>query len=204
MQPDPPIPDRWTPAEIDGVLTFLRAAEQLKQTLRSSHTSLGRPESVAEHSWRLCLMAILLCDAFPEVDFGKLIRMCVVHDLGEAIGGDIPAVAQNAAASKSARERRDLLHILGPLPDRLRAELLALWDEYDAAASTEARIARALDKLETILQHNQGKNPPGFNYWFNLQYGRQYTTCHPLIAAIREILDQETMRRASEVRETSG
>jgi putative hydrolase of HD superfamily len=102
--------------ELDGILAFLRSAERLKDTLRSSHTSSGRPESVAEHTWRLCLMALALRHEFPEVDFSRLIRICIVHDLGEAITGDVPAIDQDAAAPKSANERRGLLEILAPLP----------------------------------------------------------------------------------------
>lgn len=187
-------------SELNGILTFLRSAERLKDTIRSSHTSSGRPESVAEHTWRLCLMAVLLRNEFPKVDFGRLIRICVIHDLGEAIGGDIPAVNQVAGAPKSGQERRDLLTLLGPLPERLRAELAELWDEYEAAATDEARLAKALDKLETILQHVQGRNPAGFDHRFNLGYGRQYTDYEPLIATIREMLDRESRRLADEGR----
>ncbi len=187
-------------AELDGILAFLRSAERLKDTLRTSHTSSGRPESVAEHTWRLCLMAALLRGEFPDVDFSRLIRICIVHDLGEAVGGDIPAIAQEAGAPKAAKERQDLQSIVAPLPARLRDELLALWDEYEAASTPEARVAKALDKLETILQHNQGRNPPGFDYTFNLGYGQQYTTGHPLIVAFREVLDRETRRRADEAK----
>jgi putative hydrolases of HD superfamily len=179
-------------SELDGILTFLRSAERLKDTLRSSHTSSGRAESVAEHTWRLCLMALLLRHEFPEIDFSKLICICIVHDLGEAVTGDIPAIDQDAAAPKAAEERRGLLAILAPLPDVLQAELVALWDEYESAASAEARLAKALDKLETIMQHNQGVNPEAFDYRFNLGYGQQYTTGHPLIAAFRAALDRET------------
>jgi putative hydrolase of HD superfamily len=71
-----------------------------------------------------------------------------------------------------------------------------LWDEYEAASTAEARLAKALDKLETIIQHNQGVNPPTFDYDFNLRYGRQYTDTHPLLAAIRAELDAETARRS--------
>ena len=145
--------------ELDGILTFLRSAERLKDTFRSSHTSSGRRESVAEHTWRLCLMAILLRPEFPEVDFSRLIRICVIHDLGEAVSGDIPAVDQDAAAPKAIQERLDLIDILAPLPNELQAELVTLWDEYESATSPEARLAKALDKLETIMQHNQGQNP---------------------------------------------
>ena len=77
--------------EVAGLLDFLRAAESLKTVTRSAYTSQGRAESVAEHTWRLSLMALLLAPEFPEVDFARLIKICLVHDLGEAIGGDIPA-----------------------------------------------------------------------------------------------------------------
>lgn len=191
-------------SELDGVLTFLRSAERLKDTLRTSHTSSGRSESVAEHTWRLCLMAALLRGEFPEVDFSRLVRICIVHDLGEAVGGDIPAVAQVAAAPKAEQERRDLESILAPLPEPLRAEMLSLWDEYEAAATPEARVAKALDKLETILQHNQGRNPPDFDYEFNLGYGQRYTGGHPLIVAFRTALDRETRHRAAGARAAGG
>jgi putative hydrolase of HD superfamily len=186
-------------SELDGILTFLRSAERLKDTLRSSHTSSGRAESVAEHTCRLCLMALLLRREFPEVDFSKLICICIVHDLGEAVTGDIPAIAQDAAAPKAAEERLGLLDILAPLPEVLQPELVALWDEYESAASAEARLAKALDKLETIMQHNQGLNPEAFDYRFNLGYGQQYTTGHPVIAAFRAALDRETRRLADKL-----
>ena len=185
-------------SEIHGVLAFLRAAEQLKNTHRSAWTSDGQPESVAEHTWRLCLMALLLGDSFPGVDFARLVKICIIHDLGEAIGGDIPAIYQVPGESKAAQERADLLQLLEPLPERLLAEITGLWDEYEAAATPEARLAKALDKLETIMQHNQGKNPPDFDYRFNLDYGKQHTRGNPLIEAVRELLDQDTARRAAE------
>lgn len=183
--------------DIEGVLEFLRSAEQLKNTTRSAWTSGGHPESVAEHTWRLCLMALLFGDSFPGVDFARLVKICIIHDLGEAIGGDIPAIHQNPGESKAAQEREDLLELLRPLPERLRAEITMLWDEYESASSPEAKLAKALDKLETIMQHNQGKNPPGFDYGFNLEYGKRYTRGSPLIETIREMLDRETAARAS-------
>ncbi|HEX2189006.1 MAG TPA: HD domain-containing protein [Longimicrobiaceae bacterium] len=186
-------------SEIEGTLEFLRAAEALKTTLRSGWTSAGEPESVAEHSWRLCLMALVIHPAFPGVDFARLVKICIVHDLGEAVGGDVPAPEQaRRGGSKAADERRDLLHLLAPLPAPLREEITGLWDEYEAASTPEARLAKALDKLETILQHTQGANPPDFDYRFNLEYGRRHTAEPALVAAIRAILDGETERRARE------
>ena len=83
------------------------------------------------------------------------------------------------------------------LPDNLRADFLDLWEEYEFARSPEALAVKALDKLETILQHNQGLNPPDFNYAFNLEYGLKYTQLHPLFAAIRAVLDEKTRARAA-------
>ena len=185
--------------ELLQVLDFLRAAEALKTRHRSGWTTAGQPESVAEHTWRLCLMALVLRPGFPEVDFAKLIRICIVHDLGEAIGGDVPAPEQaRRGASKSADERRDLLTLVASLPVAQRDEIVALWDEYEAGATPEARLAKGLDKLETILQHTQGANPHDFDYRFNLGYGRQHTEHHPLLVALRGILDADTERRARE------
>jgi putative hydrolase of HD superfamily len=187
-----------TADELDGVLAFLREAERLKTVTRSGWTSEGERESVAEHTWRLCLMAMLLYGAAPEVDLARLLRMCLVHDLGEALGGDVPAPEQQAAAPKAGQERADLLRLTGPLPPSLRDEIVELWDEYEAAATPEARLAKGLDKLETILQHTQGKNPADFDYAFNLAYGRRYTAGDPLLEALRTRLDAETARLAGQ------
>jgi putative hydrolases of HD superfamily len=182
--------------ELDGILAFLRHAEQLKVVTRSGWTSAGQPESVAAHTWRLCLMALVFAPSFPGIDYAKLVKLCIIHDLGEAISGDIPAIHQRPGESKAIQERQDLLSLLQPLPPRLQQEITDLWDEYEAAATPAAKVAKALDKLETIMQHNQGQNPPDFDYAFNLTYGQQFTQADPLIAAIRRVLDQETAQRA--------
>ena len=192
------------PHELAGVLDFLRASERLKITHRSAYTSQGQQESVAEHTWRLCLMALVLARQFPQVDFAKLVKICLVHDLGEAVGGDVPAPEQarrraaGVSTGKGEDERRDLMTLLEPLPAASRQEIAELWDEYEDARTPEARLAKALDKLETIMQHTQGKNPPAFDYRFNLGYGREHTAGEPLIEAVRAVLDAETERLASQ------
>lgn len=195
--------------DLAGILEFLRSSERLKATHRSAYTSDGRQESVAEHTWRLCLMALVLAPAFPTVDFAKLVKICLIHDLGEAVGGDVPApeqarrVAAGVATGKGDDERRDLMTLLEPLPPALKGEISTLWDDYEAAQSPEAKLAKALDKLETIMQHTQGKNPPAFDYRFNLSYGRGHTADQPVIASLRAILDAETERLAREAEEQS-
>jgi putative hydrolases of HD superfamily len=116
--------------DIGQRLKFIREAERLKNVLRRSHTSEGRQESTAEHTWRLCLLAMVFEDQLPGLDFAKVLKMCVVHDLGEAIHGDVPAVMQKLSDDKSQRERQDLLTLVEGLSPELRNEFLALWDEY--------------------------------------------------------------------------
>ncbi len=191
---NPPDPDR-----LAAILQFVQAAEQLKDTLRTGVTSQGRSESTAEHTWRLCLMVILFAEDLPEVDLLRLLKLCLVHDLGEAISGDVPATAQHADPDRALRERADLLTLCAPLPEDLRAELVALWDEYAAGVTAEATMAKGFDKLETMLQHLIGRNPPGFDYGFNLSYGKRYTDRHPLLVALRSLVDEQTKGRLASV-----
>ena len=190
--------------DLNAILTFLRRAEALKHTYRSAWTSKGEPESVAAHSWRLALMAMVFAPSLPEIDPLRLLKICLIHDLGEAINGDIPAIHQGEGDDKSAQEREDLLDLIASLPETLHAELLTLWEEYENAASPEARIAKGLDKLETIFQHNQGDNPADFDYEFNLDYGCQYTQAPALIAELRRIADDGTRARAEAKAVTKG
>lgn len=185
-------------ARLDGVIAFLQAAERLKDTLRSGATSGGRRESAAEHSWRLALLALLLDRDLGAVDRLKVLKLCLVHDLGEAISGDTPAVDQRPDDGRAARERADMATLCAPLPADLSADLLALWDEYAAAATPEAKIAKGLDKIETVLQHAIGANDPGFDYAFNLGYGRERTAALPLLRQIRARADDATRARMDE------
>ena len=180
------------PADLAGRLAFVQTAEKLKDVLRSAHTSQGRQESTPEHTWRLCLMAIVFQDRLAGLDFERLLKICVIHDLGEALHGDVPAVRQTAQDNKATGERNDLLALMASLPAAVQNELLALWDDYENAASPEARAAKALDKLETIIQHNQGLNPPEFDYAFNLQYGQKHMAADPLFAQLRALVDAQT------------
>ena len=190
--------------DLEGVLAFLRGAERLKTVKRSGWTSAGEAESVAEHTWRLCLMAMVVYGQSTAIDLGRLLRMCLIHDLGEAIGGDVPAPAQRSGAPKADQERSDLLSLVSPLPDAARREIVELWDEYEAASSPEARLAKGLDKLETILQHTQGRNPADFDYAFNLDYGQRYTAADPVLAELRSRLDEATARRARDPGSATG
>ncbi|MFK0379172.1 HD domain-containing protein [Pandoraea sp. NPDC090278] len=185
-------------AMIDGRLNFLRTCERLKDVLRSAHTSSGRRESTAEHSWRLGLMATVFMDQLGDVDRLKIMELCLVHDLGEALHGDVPATEQSGDIDKDAVERNDLMEVCASLDALLREKIIALWDEYADAKTPEARAVKALDKLETMLQHTQGDNPSDFDYAFNLNYGRKYTDAVLPLRAVRARVDDATRERISQ------
>ncbi|MEM9026036.1 MAG: HD domain-containing protein [Verrucomicrobiota bacterium] len=185
------------PADLSKRLEFLRQSERLKDTIRSAHTTQGRTESVAEHTWRFTLTILTFSDLLPEIDLLKLLKICIIHDLGEGISGDIPAPEQSDSAPKSEQERDDFIKITKDLPESLQIEFLELWDDYEYVRSDEAKIAKAFDKLETLLQHTQGKNPENFDYVFNLGYGRLHTDAFPLSKALRNIIDTDTKALAN-------
>jgi putative hydrolase of HD superfamily len=181
-------------AGIAAHIAFLYADEHLKDTERSGRTPGGRRESVMDHTLRLCLMALALEDDLADIDTGRLLRMLIVHDLGEAIGGDVSAPDQKS--DKTTDERADMAGLAALLPEAAGARLMTLWDEYAATRTPEARLAKGLDRIETLLHHVQGSNGPDFDYGFNLRYGRERTDAHPLTRALREPIDDETRRLA--------
>ena len=180
--------------KLERYLQFMREAERLKNVLRSARTSTGRTESTAEHTWRLALLALVLADEKPELDLQRVLAMCLVHDLGEAYEGDIPAVEQSDPAAKAAAELVAIDRITPLLPDEAATRIRALWEEYETCATPEARWVKALDKAETILQHNQGANPADFDYGFNLTYGAEWFRDDALLRELRRLLDAETAR----------
>ena len=150
-------------------LDFLKVAEKLKCNTRHSYTSSGRHESVAEHSWRLTMMAYFMQDEFPEADIDKVIKMCMFHDMGEAITGDIPAFEKTSADSD--HENNVLDELLDTLPEPYRTDLKELFAEMEALETLEAKIYKALDKLEALIQHNEAD----LSIWIPLEYDLQMT-----------------------------
>lgn len=176
-------------------LAFLARLEKLKCNTRHSWTSSGRHESVAEHSWRLAMLALLLRDALPEVDMDKVLRMCLIHDVGEAVTGDIPSFQKTDANEET--ERQAIAELLSPLPDGLRGELTALFAEMDALATPEARVYKALDKLEVVVQHNEAPLDTWLplEYELNQTYGIPEAAPFPPLAALREQARLDTLAK---------
>lgn len=181
--------------EPEKLLEALHTAEKLKDTTRHCYTSRGRHESVAEHSWRIALMAFWLRDEFPQADMDKVIRMCLIHDLGECFTGDIPAFDKTAA--DEAAEEALLSRWVDSLPEPVCTEMRTLYAEMAALQTTEAKIYKALDKMEAVVQHNESAiatwEPQ--EYALNLTYGVEQSLFSPYMQALREALRQETLRK---------
>lgn len=134
-------------------LEILHVAERLKDTPRHCTTSKRRTESVAEHSWRISLMAFLLKHEFPDADINRVVDMCLIHDLGECFTGDIPTFVK----TDTDRDIEDSLlsKWVKTLPEEVSKEMSELYREMDALETKEAKIYKSLDKLEALIQHNE-------------------------------------------------
>ena len=174
------------------LLQVLHTAEKLKDTTRHCDTSGGRRESVAEHSWRLTLMAFFLRDEFPALDMDKVLRMCLVHDLGDCFTGDIPSFLKTAADTE--REDTLLERWVRSLPAPYCTELTALYAEMDALETQEARLYKALDKLEAVIQHNEAPISTWLprEYALNMTYADENVAFSPYLTALREAVRDET------------
>ena len=157
-------------------LDTLLVAERLKDTTRHCYTAGGRHESVAEHSWMTTLMAFFLRDEFPEADMDKVIRMCIIHDLGEAFTGDIPSFDKTAEHEKIEETRLNTW--VSSLPEPYTAEMTALYEEMAQRKTLEAKIYKAIDGMEAVIQHNLSD----LSTWIPLEYELNKTYANDKVA----------------------
>lgn len=172
-------------------LSFIKELGRLKDVTRTVWTGNGRRESTAEHSWRLAVFAGILLEKFPELDGQKVLMMALLHDLGEIYEGDISAVERPDEKDKFRVESEAITKLAGILGGTAGETLCALWEEYEEGRTREARYVKALDKAETIISHNQGRNPSDFDYEFNLEYGKAYFQ-EEFFRELRAKIDEDT------------
>lgn len=184
--------------KLEQYLLFIKEAEQLKSVLRTAWTADGQQESTAEHSWRLALLAGLMAEDYPELDTQNMILMCLIHDMGELYDGDISAALMPDEKKKHEQEYKTIKKVFGLLPAAQNQKLTNIWLEYNDNKSPEAKLVKALDKAETIIQHNQGMNPEDFDYSFNLSYGAAYFEQDKTLTKLREMIDQDTKKHISQ------
>ena len=176
-------------------IDFLDLAEKMKCFTRDSWTSTGRKESVAEHSWRLALMALLLEREIEGVDFQKIIKMCIIHDLGEAITGDIPSFLKTR--EDSSKEEKAILALLKKLPSPQREDMQLLFEEMEQKQTMEAKIYKALDRLEAVIEHYEAAISSWLELEYDLQqsYGWQEAQVHERLRQLRQTAKEDTIAK---------
>lgn len=184
--------------EARKLLEALDTAERLKDATRHCYTRGGRHESVAEHSWMMTLMAFFLRDEFPEADMDKVIRMCLIHDLGEAFTGDIPSFLKTA--SDEEREENLLLRWVRSLPEPYAAEMAALYEEMALRETPEAKIYKAIDSLEAVIQHNFSDLSTWIprEYELNKTYANDKVAFSPYLTGLRREILRDTLKKLGE------
>lgn len=141
---------------LEKQLAFALEIDKEKNIFRQTHLSgHGRSENDAEHAWHMAVMAYLLREyANEEVDITKVMVMCLIHDIVEIDAGDTYAYDAEGLATQKAREDAAKERIFSLLPDDQRAELMALFDEFEEYRSPEARFAHAMDNLQPLILNN--------------------------------------------------
>ena len=178
-----------------ALIDALTVAERLKDTMRHCYTKNGRRESVAEHCWMMTLAAFWMKDEFPEADMDRVLKMCLIHDLGEAFTGDVPAFEKTA--SNEQEEKRLLYGWVASLPGDIAKEMLSLYDEMEKRETLEAKIYKAVDVLEAVIQHNISDISTWLplEYELNMTYAEDKVAFSEYLRALREEIRKDTLAK---------
>lgn len=154
------------PARLDRQMAFLIEVDRLKSVIRANRLCDGaRYENTAEHSWHLALYALTLSEHAPdEIDANRVIAMLLLHDIVEIDAGDMPVFGDVDEAAKAAEEARAADRIFGLLPPDQGAQFRALWDEFEAGETREARFAKSLDRFQPPNQNLAGNGGSWVEY----------------------------------------
>ena len=178
----------------EALLDILRVAARLKTNTRHCFTAPQRAESVADHSWRIALMAMLLSgeEEYRDYDMDRVIRMCLIHDLGEAITGDIPTFLKTDG--DVTKEDALFDRWVDGFEEPQKSEWQNLLKEMNAQETREAKLYKSLDKLEAIISHNESDIETWLPLEYDLQYtyGREQIAFSPTLTRLRERIDQWT------------
>lgn len=187
------------------LLDILAVAERVKCTTRHCDTSSGRRESVAEHSWRAALLAMLLSGVseYKDYDMNRVIRMCLIHDLGEAFTGDIPTFKKTA--DDEEKEVSALREWVEGFPRAQRKEFQDLFSEMERLETPEAKLYKAIDKIEAVIQHNESDISTWLPLEYDLQlnYGRKEAAFSPWFSVLRGQVDLWTQAKIDSAQNSS-
>jgi putative hydrolases of HD superfamily len=158
----------------------------------------GRQESVAEHCWRMAIMAMLFEKYFPDVNTKRVIEMSLIHDIGEVYDGDVPAFLKKENHLED--ERRAVKMVSELLEVDMREKVMKLWEEFEECKTEEAKLVKAIDKLEVLIQHNEADIATWIpeEYELNLSHGKIYNQYNDFIKQFRNTVDSQTKTKIKE------
>lgn len=190
--------------QLKNVLKLIELGEKLKMEMRHSWLSNGRRESVAEHTWRVSLMAMAIEPYLPQkVNSEKILKMIIIHDLVEVYASDIPAFEtmdnQEAKALKEKNELAAMEKIRDILGNPNGQQFYNIWFEYEQKESYEAKVANALDKLEAQIQHNEAD----IKTWLPIEHEMtfmldKHTNFDPVLTELKELVEVEGEKKLQE------
>ena len=189
----------------EKLLNFFHRLEKLKYTLRHSWLSDGRRESVAEHTWRSAFMAMLMCEEIPDVNKSRVIEMLIVHDLGEISEGDIPAFLKDEEKREQVDrvEEKAIDELTREIHPQTRTYIRSLCEEYKKGSTVEAKIAKAIDKMEALLQHNEADISTWIDleYSYNLTYGQKECRYNDYLKECIKLINNETKAKVQDAKD---
>ncbi len=179
-------------------LEFVLEIDKEKNIFRQTHLSgHGRNENDAEHAWHMAIMAYLLREySNEEVDIAKVMLMCLIHDIVEIDAGDTYAYDEEAVKTQKAREDAAKNRIFSLLPDDQKAEMIALFDEFEDYSTAESRFAHSMDNLQPIILNNSNDGGDWKEHGVTAEtvYGRQRKTAlgsEKLFGATDEMIKEQ-------------
>ncbi|XP_007561059.1 PREDICTED: HD domain-containing protein 2 [Poecilia mexicana] len=190
-------------AGMSNMLQFMKLIGQLKRVPRTGwvYNNVKNPESVSDHMYRMAMMSLTITD--PTVDRDRCIKLALAHDMAECIVGDIAPSDNVSKAEKHRREEEAMRRLSSLLPDGLKQEIYALWEEYESQSSPEARLVKQFDLLEMIMQaheYEELEGTPGrLQEFFDSTAGRFH---HPDVLQLVSSLNEQRGSSAKKLKES--
>ena len=182
---------------MSSLMEFFHAAERLKNELRHAYKSNGLQETVAEHSWRLCLMTLVLSETIEGIDRFKCLKMALIHDLPEIVAGDAYRLDLEKQAGRHEKEKAALEKLLGLVSEGIAGEITGLWLEFEGGKTQEARLVRLIDRLEVLVQHNESDIGKWSELEKRIQYGlaEKHAERYGFLHEFALEIDEETKKK---------
>eukprot|EP00752_Nemacystus_decipiens_P011902 g10553.t2 len=188
-----------------NALSFLRVVGKLKELKRTGwvHRGVDRPESVSDHMYRMAMCSFLITD--PKLDRSRIMKLAVVHDLAEALAGDIAPFQKVSKEEKRRLEEEGLAKICATIgQEPIAREIKQLWYEYEDCTSEEARVVKDLDKMEMIVQADDYEKGQGLDLSEFFESTEGCFTTPQVQSWDKELREQRTTRRQRQEPTTQG